>query len=74
MSRARIGPLVLLCMVALLSAACGASAPVATPRGTAAASASGASDPSDAASPVGTVAPGAGTSDARRSVLSSPPS
>lgn len=64
MSRDRTRPLVLLCMAALLSAACGASAPVATPRGTAAASPSGASDPSDAASPGGTVAPGAGTSDA----------
>jgi len=64
MSRDRIGPSVLLCMVALLSAACGAGAPIATPRGSAAASASGASDPSDAASPAGTVAPGAGTSDA----------
>ncbi len=64
MSRDRTGPLVLLCMVALLSAACGASAPVATPRGTAAVSASGATDPSDPASPVGTVAPGVGTSDA----------
>ena len=52
-------------MVALLSAACGTSAPGATSPGTAASSVAGsASLPSDAASLGGTVAPGAGVTDA----------